>query len=73
MITDKAKIKIIRRKDLSNLEKVKETDEREKNQAAREVVSNVSSWVNDLQRRKREETKAAIESLFPKQPQTDGV
>ena len=32
--------------------------------AAREMVSNVSNWVNDLQARKRDETKTAIEKFF---------
>lgn len=36
--------------------------------AAREMVSNVTSWVNDLQARKRDETKTAIEKFFNQQP-----
>ena len=35
---------------------------------ARQVVSNVTNWVNDLQARKRDETKIAIEKFF-NQPQ----
>lgn len=35
-----------------------------KRNSAREVVSNVTSWVNDLQARKRDETKVAIEKFF---------
>jgi hypothetical protein len=31
---------------------------------ARQVVSNVTNWVNDLQARKRDETKIAIEKFF---------
>ena len=71
-MTEKAKIKIIKRKDLNAVKKVVKTETRIKKQAAREMVSNVSSWVNDFQQRKREETKTAIEGLFPKQPQTEG-
>ncbi|MEO6333355.1 MAG: hypothetical protein ABIO91_00085 [Pyrinomonadaceae bacterium] len=37
--------------------------------AAREVVSNVKSWVSDLQARKRDETKVAIEKFFNSGPQ----
>lgn len=36
--------------------------------SAREIVSNVTTWVNDLQTRKRDETKVAIEKFF-NQPQ----
>jgi len=36
--------------------------------AAREMVSNFSNWVNDLQARKRDETKTAIEKFFNQQP-----
>lgn len=35
-----------------------------KRTAARQVVSNVTNWVNDLQARKRDETKIAIEKFF---------
>ena len=37
--------------------------------SARQVVSNVTSWVHDVQARKRDETKAAIEKFFNQQPQ----
>jgi hypothetical protein len=36
--------------------------------SAREMVSNVTNWVNDLQARKRDETKTAIEKFFNQQP-----
>ena len=39
-----------------------------KRAAAREVVSNVTSWVSDFQTRKSVETKIAIEKFF-NQPQ----
>ncbi|PYS86960.1 MAG: hypothetical protein DMF62_13925 [Acidobacteria bacterium] len=41
-----------------------------KREAAREIVSNVSNWVNDLQDRKRAEARIGFESLFRKGPQT---
>lgn len=72
-MTKKAKIKVIKKKDVKNLQAKKKVDQNIKKQAARKMVSNVSSWVNDFQKRKRFETKEAIESLFPKSPQTDGV
>jgi hypothetical protein len=37
--------------------------------SAREVVSNVSTWVNDFQTRKRDETRVAIEKFFGQKPQ----
>lgn len=42
-------------------------------QTAREMVQNVSSWVSDLQQRKRLETAQAIKNLFPDPPQPKGV
>ena len=36
--------------------------------SAREMVSNVTNWVNDLQARKRDETKTAIEKFFNQGP-----
>ncbi len=41
---------------------------RTKREAAREVVSTVSNWVNDFQSRKRDETKAAIEKFLTPNP-----
>lgn len=37
--------------------------------AARDIVSNVSTWVNEFQVRKRDETKIAIEKFFGSSPQ----
>jgi hypothetical protein len=60
------KIKVIKRGEIKapvkNLTKSKRA-------SAREVVSNVTSWVNDLQARKRDETKIAIEKFFNQGPQ----
>ncbi len=73
MNSSKAKIKVIKKRDI-NISKKPEIDEmKKKKEPAREMVSNVSNWVNDLQKRKREETKIALEQLFPKQPQTDSL
>ena len=72
-MTQKAKIKIIKKGDIAKTKKVVIDDSKSKQETAREMVSNVTTWVNDLQRRKRVETKQAIESIFPKSPQTDGA
>ena len=42
-------------------------------QAARDMVQNVTSWVNELQQRKRIETAQALKHLFPDAPQPKGV
>jgi broad-specificity NMP kinase len=42
-------------------------------QAAREMVSNVSNWVNDFQQRRKEETIQAFEKFFPTQPQANNA
>lgn len=68
---NKAKIKVIKKgtqsaeapKVVKNTTKV----------AAREMVSNVTNWVTDFQQRRRDETKQAIEQLFAKQPQPNGI
>lgn len=71
-MTNKGKIKVIKKGD------VKVTDapvkiEKKTNQAAREMVSTVSNWVNDFQQRRRDETKQAIEKFFSNQPQINSV
>ncbi|QQS41791.1 MAG: hypothetical protein IPM63_02255 [Acidobacteriota bacterium] len=69
----KAKIKVIRKKDLSSDETSVKTEQESGKKSARRIVSNVSSWVNDIQRRKRAETKEALDKLFPAKPQTDSA
>ncbi len=49
------------------------TEDKNPQKSAREVVSNVTNWVTDFQKRKRVETKQAIELLFANQPQTNGI
>ncbi len=72
-MTQKAKIKIIKKRELTKVKKVVIDETKSKQEAALAMVSNVSTWVNDFQKRKRVETKQAIESIFPKSPQTDGA
>ena len=71
-MTNKAKIKVIKRNEIKAIEKpvVVEKNEKKSNRvAAREMVSTVTNWVTEFQRNKREETKQAFEQLFAKQPQ----
>ena len=72
-MTAKAKIKVIKKKELKNTETPVKIKKNSKQVAAREMVSTVSNWVSDFQNRKREETKKAIENFFSNQPQTSGV
>lgn len=71
-MTAKAKIKVIKKGEIKSVAKPVVV-EKKSNQAAREMVSTVSNWVNEFQQRRRDETKQAIEKFFPSQPQTSGV
>ena len=71
-MTAKAKIKVIKKGEIKLAEKPVVV-EKKPNQAAREMVSTVSNWVNEFQQRRRDETKQAIEKFFPSQPQTNGA
>ncbi len=71
-MTAKAKIKVIKKSELKPAEKPI-VIEKKSNQAAREMVSTVSNWVNEFQQRRRDETKKAIEKFFTNQPQTTVV
>lgn len=42
-------------------------------QSAREMVSNVTNWVNDFQQRRREETIQAFEKFLSPQPQPNNA
>ena len=68
----KAPIKIIKRNDRSRAEEsgAKETvNKKSAQEAAREMVSTVSNWVNEFQQNRRAETLKAIKTLFPDPPQ----
>jgi len=71
-MTEKAKIKVIKKGEAKIVE-VPIKVERQKNQAAREMVSTVTNWVSDFQQRRRDETKQAIEKFFSNTPQTNGA
>ena len=59
------KVKVIKKGEIKPQVKVASKSKRA---SAREMVSNVTNWVNDLQTRKRDETKVAIEKFFNQQP-----
>ena len=61
------KIKVIKRDEVKA--PVKVSKPKSKRASARDVVSNVTSWVNDLHARKRDETKIALEKFFSNNPQ----
>lgn len=69
---EKAKIKVIKKGEAKVVTAPIKV-ERQKNQAAREMVSTVTNWVSDFQQRRRDETKQAIEKFFSNTPQTNGA
>ena len=72
-MTEKVKIKVIKKRELETAESQVEVTNTSKQPSAREMVSTVSNWVSDLQNRKRKETKVAIETFFSNRPQTSGA
>jgi hypothetical protein len=72
MMTKNAKIKVIKRGEaVAVAPKVKAVDP--KRHAAREMVSTVKNWVSDFQARKRDETKAAIETFLATKSQPSEI
>lgn len=69
----KAKIKVIKKSEVKVVETPVVEEIITKQQAAREMVSTVSNWVNEFQQRRRFETKQAIEKFLVSKPQTNGV
>ena len=69
-MTVKMKVKVIKKGTvIKPAAKPVKSAARSKREHAREMVSTVSTWVNDFQARKRDETKIALEQLFA-QPRT---
>jgi dsDNA-specific endonuclease/ATPase MutS2 len=72
-MTKKAPIKIIKRNERSRaeerVEETKTVNKKSAQEAAREMVSTVSNWVNEFQQKRRAETSKAIKTLFPDPPQ----
>jgi uncharacterized membrane-anchored protein len=67
----KAKVKIIKKGEIKSKEKPVIVEKAKKQIAAREMVSTVSDWVSDFQKRKKEETNRAFQQLFAARPQTN--
>ncbi len=67
-MTEKLKVKVIKKGTVKAEPTVVKSKLVAKREAAREMVSTVTTWVNDLQQRKRDETKLALEHLFGQQP-----
>ena len=63
-MTEKMKVKVIKKTDVKPAEPRPSLVKKSKQRAARQVVSTVTNWVSDFQHRKRDETKLAIEQLF---------
>lgn len=72
-MTGKAKIKVIKKGEITKAEKPQETVKKSAQESARDLVSTVSNWVNDFQQRRHNETHNAFEKLFTPQPQTNNV
>ena len=72
-MTAKAKIKVIKKGDLTSAEKTVKVEKVNPQASAREIVSNVTNWVSDFQQRRRDETKQAIEKFFTQTPQASNV
>ncbi len=72
-MTAKAKIKVIKKGDVSKIQKPQKTSKKSTKESARDMVSTVSNWVNDFQNRRRDETHQALEKLFTRKPQANNV
>jgi hypothetical protein len=66
---NKSKIRVIKKREVADEKEQSSVLKQGKPEAARQMVSTVSSWVNDFQKRKRTETKQAIETLLTNRPQ----
>lgn len=66
----KPKVKVIKKDDIKTPIKAKVTSRRA---AAREMVSTVTNWVSDIQARKRDETRIAIEKFFSTKTQPNEI
>jgi hypothetical protein len=69
----KGKIKVIKKGTIQKAENTERKDTQTTKAAAREIVSNVTSWVTEFQQKRRAETRQAIEKFFSQHPQTSGV
>lgn len=67
-MSEKHRIKVIKKGEVAPAPAAAPSESKAKRAAARKMVTTVTNWVSDLQTRKREETKLAIEQLFGAQP-----
>lgn len=68
-----AKIKVIKKAEQVKTEETVVQENKSTKEAAREIVSTVTNWVNEFQQRRRSDTHQAIEKLFSSNAQTSGV
>ncbi len=68
-MTDKLKIKIIKKDEIRAPQVSLKVQKQTKRAAARKAVATVTNWVSDFQTRKSDETKAAIEKFLTPNPQ----
>lgn len=66
---EKFKVKVIKKGKAAAGGEREHLPAKSKRAAAREMVSTVSNWVNELQARKRDETRFAIEKFLSRRPQ----
>jgi hypothetical protein len=70
-MTQRSKVKVIKKGTTRPVVDKQEDLSRTKREAAREMVSTVTTWVSDFQQQKRQQTQLAIEHLFGQQPQSN--
>jgi hypothetical protein len=71
-MTKKTPIKIIKRDERNRQENSSEKAKparKSAQDAAREMVNTVTTWVNEFQQKRRTETSRAVQKLFPEPPQ----
>lgn len=67
-MTDRSKIKIVKKEEVPALKVKKRRKRPVRRNAARDMVSTVSEWVADLKSRKSAETKAAFDIFSATNP-----
>jgi hypothetical protein len=67
-MNEKGKIKVVKKGTRVEAEVLPISRRKAAKEASRQMVTNVSSWVNEFQQRKRVETRQAFETLFTPQP-----
>ncbi len=58
------KIKVIKKNALTNYNPPVVAEKKPKQTVEREIISNVSGWVNEFQHRRREESRQTFNQLF---------